>query len=457
MANPPVPSGIWIRVSSENQSEDNQLSDCEDYCEEQGYLVKRTFCVHGKSAWRPGKLDAEKQAVLEAVRCGDIKVVIVWSVDRWSRGGIADLLDGIRAVKDAGGRVEFVKDSALNVEGPAQELLLAVLGWVAHWESQHRSDRTRNGMERRRAEGAIMGGSVPFGYRLADGKKMRDENALKVVKEVFERSARGESTYTIAEFVRRAGYYRRDNTIPDILRNPVYVGDEVVSGALATRAVAALQSRRTGKVRRIQAEDYSGMVWCVCGLRMHRHLAGGVPAKGVEPTRYYRCKDHVVERDTDGKPKSPTPMVRADDTDALVDIAMSANVTPWMIEIRTGGDTREADKAKVWQEIEKATKRRDMAKVIQLNAELDAIDAREPEPERIEWVPSGKTRGHRWTSLNIRERRAWLDNEGVRLVVWNVKKWHNLPVPVTEDGRLWARGKVRLSEHFLGDSADDEQ
>jgi len=300
-----------------------------------------------------------------------------------------------------------------------------------------------------------MGGSVPFGYRLVGGQKVRDEAALAVVKEIFERSARGESTYTIAEFVRRAGYYRRDNTIPDILRNAAYIADDVVSAALAQRAVAALESRRSGKVRRVQSEDYSGMVWCVCGKRMHRHLAGGMPAKGVEPTRYYRCKEHFVERDENGKPKQPTPMVRADDTDVLVDIAMTANVMPWMIEIRTGGDTREADKAKVWKEMEKATKGRDMAQVMRLNAELDVIDARKPEPERIHWGPSGKTRGQRWDELTIPERRAWLYNEGIRLTVWNVKKWYNLPVPVSEDGRLWARGKVRLSETFVGEGIED--
>jgi hypothetical protein len=38
----------------------------------------------------------------------------------------------------------------------------------------------------------------------------------------------------------------------------------------------------------------------------------------------------------------------------------------------------------------------------------------------------------------------------------NVKKWHNQPVPVTEDGRLWARGKVRMSEIFLGDDAAED-
>jgi DNA invertase Pin-like site-specific DNA recombinase len=97
----------------------------------------------------------------------------------------------MRAVKDAGGRVEFVKDSALNVEGPAQELLLAVLAWVAHWESQHKSDRVKNGLARLRAEGKQGGGSVAFGYKLVQGVKVRDDAALKIVAVVFERSDRG--------------------------------------------------------------------------------------------------------------------------------------------------------------------------------------------------------------------------------------------------------------------------
>lgn len=430
-----IPVILWLRVSDGAQNEMNQLPDLERYCAEHGYRVVRTMFVHGKSAWKAGRLDKDKAAVLADLRAGLASVVVAWSVDRWSRGGIADLLDGMQAVKNAGGRVEFVKDSALNAEGPAQELLLAVLAWVARWESEHKSDRVKNGMARRRAQGAIMGGSVPLGYRLAGGVRVREAAALAVVREVFERSARGESTATIAAFIRRAGYKRRDNTVADILRNPFYVADKVVSGALARAAVQALEGRRTGPVRRVSEPDYSGVFRCRCGKVMHRIMAGGMPGKGVEPTRYYRCRGH------EGK---PVPMVRADDADALIEYAIGTDPTPWLIPNRIGGDTRDADIARLRAELPAAKTR---AETDAIWDQIDAVAAREPEPERTVWVPSGRTRGEHWQELTIAERRAWLESEGVTITAWRADPG---------EGGTWARGRVRMAIVAIDPHADEE-
>lgn len=431
------PAGIWMRVSDLTQDESNQTPDLEAWCEAHNYTIARRFPVHGKSAWKPGKLDADKRAVLDAISTGEIKVLVVWSVDRWSRAGIADLLGGLRMIRDAGGRVEFVKDSILNQEGPVQELLIALLAWVAEWESKRRSQRTKAGQARERANGKIMGGHVPFGYRLVKGERVRDEAALAVVTEVFERSARGESTATIAQYMNRAGYYRRDNTVADILRNAEYVADGLVSGALATSAIAALEGRRTGPARRTHGESYSGMVWCRCGLVMHRKPVGGMPVKGVEPTLYYRCSGEKKAH-----PAGPVPMVRTDDTNVLVSEVMSGDTLPWMKPVRLGGDTRDADKARLLLTLPKAKTR---AETDAIWDAIDAVEKREPVPERVVWVPSGKTRGQRWHELTIPERRAWLESEDTRIVVWPVKQ--RATGIVNEDHSAWSRGKVRL---FVG-------
>jgi DNA invertase Pin-like site-specific DNA recombinase len=425
-----TPAGIWLRVSDESQDENNQLPDIEAYCREHGYDVRRTFRVHGRSAWKKGRLDADKQAVLGAVRSGEISVVVVWSVDRWSRGGIADLLEGLGQVKQVGGRVEFVKDEALNVPGPAQELLLAVLGWVAAWESRHRSDRTKNGMERERANGKIMGGRVPFGYRIAGGRRERDEKALAAVAELFERSARGESTSVMGDWLRRSGYRRQDNTIRDLFANPLYVADGVVSASLAKAALDGLESRRSGTVRRTSEEDYSAVLRCRCGLPLYRIMAGGNNKNG--PTRYYRCRDGEHE-------KGRVPMVRGDDADRLVEHVMRADWWPYMVPVRTGGDTREADVARLRKKLAGAVTR---AETDAIWDEIEKVRASEPEPEVVEWAESGETRGQHWARLTIAERRAWLESEGTRIVAWNEKDHAGLDIAVVD--HAWALARVRL-------------
>lgn len=420
----------YARVSTSDQHPEAQqerlkAAGCEVVYTDKG--------VSGALASRP-----QWDRCLAALHAGDTLVAV--KLDRFGRS-VRNLVAIADDLRERGVDLECL-DQAIDTRSPQGKAFYGMLSVFAEFERNLIIERTRDGMESRRAEGKVMGGSVAFGYKLKDGVKTRDEAALKVVAEVFQRSARGESTATIADWLRRCGYKRRDNTIADLLRNPDYVADGVVSGALARAAVDALESRRTGPARRTSEADYSAMIWCRCGRKMHRVLAGGMPAKGVESTRYYRCREH------EGK---PVPMVRADDADALVEHAMSGDWMPWLKPVRIGGDTREADKARLMKQLPKARTR---AETDAIWDEIEAVEAREPEPERTEWVPSGQTRGDRWEQLTIPERRAWLEAEETRITCWNVKHVAEGTTEEAPDGtRSWSRGKVRMQ--ILRDPADD--
>jgi DNA invertase Pin-like site-specific DNA recombinase len=43
-------AGIWLRVSSSGQDEENQRPDCERWCDSHGYAVAARYVIHGKSA-----------------------------------------------------------------------------------------------------------------------------------------------------------------------------------------------------------------------------------------------------------------------------------------------------------------------------------------------------------------------------------------------------------------------
>jgi hypothetical protein len=73
---------------------------------------------------------------------------------------------------------------------------------------------------------------------------------------------------------------------------------------------------------------------------------------------------------------------------------------------------------------------------------VEAVEVSEPEPEQVVWIPSGMTRGERWHELTIPERRAWLESEDARIVVWPVKQ--RASAIVSEDHHAWSRGKVRM-------------
>ncbi len=56
-----------------------------------------------------------------------------------------------------GVQVISLKESWMETDGPMQELLLAVFGWAAQYESRIKSERTLAGLARARAEGKNLG------------------------------------------------------------------------------------------------------------------------------------------------------------------------------------------------------------------------------------------------------------------------------------------------------------
>ena len=57
----------WFRVSSDGQSEDNQVSEVDKHCRERGYDVVKTFTLHDVSASK-GEQQAALDEALEDIR-----------------------------------------------------------------------------------------------------------------------------------------------------------------------------------------------------------------------------------------------------------------------------------------------------------------------------------------------------------------------------------------------------
>jgi DNA invertase Pin-like site-specific DNA recombinase len=100
-----------------------------------------------------------KQALADA-HAGKFKVLVVWALDRIVRddeGGAEAALRIIRLFRQAGVIVVSVQEPWLNGAGEVQDVLVAFAGWVAERESARKSERIRNGLARRRAEGKPVG------------------------------------------------------------------------------------------------------------------------------------------------------------------------------------------------------------------------------------------------------------------------------------------------------------
>src|SRR5262249_5383797 len=96
-----VRAAIWLRVSSSDQDEANQLPDIERLASQRGYEITHRYELR-QSAWSDnGAYRAELDKMLTAAHRGEFDVVIVWALDRLSRQGVEQTLRVLRKLDHA--------------------------------------------------------------------------------------------------------------------------------------------------------------------------------------------------------------------------------------------------------------------------------------------------------------------------------------------------------------------
>lgn len=174
-------AAIYSRVSTQDQSTDNQVPVLEKWASERGLTLVNSY-VEQESAWRSGH-QKELARLLSDCRNGRRKfdVVLVWALDRLSREGAAAVLNLINSFNAYGVKVISYQEPWTEAPGEIGEVLYAIAGWVAKMESERRSERTLAGLERARREGKTLG--RPVGSK-DKGKRKRTGYLLRYVKEV---------------------------------------------------------------------------------------------------------------------------------------------------------------------------------------------------------------------------------------------------------------------------------
>ena len=158
---------LYVRVSSDEQSVENQLIQLKAWVTSRGWEIVAIY-QESESAWKAGH-----QAELARLKADAAKrkfdAVLVWALDRLSREGALAILQLVSTLKICGVKVISFQESWTEAPGELAEVLYAIAGWVARMESQRRSERTKAGLERLKAEGNKLG--RPKGSRA--GKKRK--------------------------------------------------------------------------------------------------------------------------------------------------------------------------------------------------------------------------------------------------------------------------------------------
>lgn len=146
-------TGIYVRVSSRDQSHASQLPDLERWTSANNTKVdwfRDTFT--GRSMERPGM-----EAMLNAMRAGKLERIVCWRLDRLGRTtkGLCQLFDELREHK-----VDLVSlKDGFTLDSPAGRLQARILASVAEFETEVRAERVAAGQAAARKKGKTWGGS----------------------------------------------------------------------------------------------------------------------------------------------------------------------------------------------------------------------------------------------------------------------------------------------------------
>lgn len=138
---------IYARCSTNEDRQDinNQLDPLRKWAEplEMEIYHEYTDYVSGGDSNRPGF-----RAMLEDARLRKFDVLLIWSLDRFSREGVLNTLSYIKKLKKCGVAIKSLQESWLDTsdEGVG-ELLISIMSWVAGYERRRLSERIKAGQK----------------------------------------------------------------------------------------------------------------------------------------------------------------------------------------------------------------------------------------------------------------------------------------------------------------------
>jgi DNA invertase Pin-like site-specific DNA recombinase len=104
-----------------------------------------------------GQQEQQLTKLVDGLKRGRYCVVICWAIDRLTRQGVSETLQAVNRITKAGGSLISLQEPWIETAGEMRDLRLAVLGWVANFESRRRSERIKAGLAKRRAAGLPVG------------------------------------------------------------------------------------------------------------------------------------------------------------------------------------------------------------------------------------------------------------------------------------------------------------
>lgn len=149
-------TALYLRVSTEEQTTDNQLPALEKMARDRGLEVTRVYQEEA-SAWKAGH-QRELSRLLKDASYHRFNVVLVWALDRLTRQGIGAIFQLISTLKGYNVKVISYQEPWLEFSNETMaELFYTIAAFIAKFEGDRHSERIKAAIQKRRDKGLPVG------------------------------------------------------------------------------------------------------------------------------------------------------------------------------------------------------------------------------------------------------------------------------------------------------------
>lgn len=144
---------VYARVSTREQTPDNQLEDLRRYCQGRSWEITKEFIDQGISGAKDDR--PALRELMDAVRKRRADAVLVWRFDRFARS-LKHLINTLTEFNDMG--IHFVSYSeSLDTSTSQGRLVFSILGAIGEFERDLITERVNSGIRRAKAAGIRFG------------------------------------------------------------------------------------------------------------------------------------------------------------------------------------------------------------------------------------------------------------------------------------------------------------
>lgn len=146
---------IYSRVSTTNQSVDNQIRVLTDVCERFNYVIVDSYVDEGVSGSKGREHRKEFDRMCKDMVRGKFHRILVWDISRLGRS-LTHLVEFLNDLHSIGVNL-YIHQSGIDTSTPTGKMMFQMIGVFSEFEREMIRERVKVGLERVKSKGKKLG------------------------------------------------------------------------------------------------------------------------------------------------------------------------------------------------------------------------------------------------------------------------------------------------------------